>query len=133
MGSTSRDDPGARGDEPAGAPPRSFLAPAREPIIVAIFVLAGIFEVLSGDPVVHGAVLFAVAGLLSWDAVHRGHEESDAQQPSVRFSLTPVERGGVAPVGGLRCQRLWQRPSARTVATRNEPGLLAGARSVLSR
>jgi hypothetical protein len=77
MGSTSRDDPGASGDASAGAPPRSFLAAAREPIIVAIFVLAGIFEVLSGDPVAHGAVLFAVGGLLSWDAVHRRHQESD--------------------------------------------------------
>jgi hypothetical protein len=92
MGSTSRDDPGARGDESAGTPPRSFPAAAREPIIVAIFVLAGIFEVLSGDPVVHGAVLFAVAGLLSGDAVHRRHEEPEASpaEPSVKPRVTPA-------------------------------------------
>ncbi len=95
MGSTSRDDPGARGDESAGAPPRSFLAAAREPIIVAIFVLAGIFEVLSGDPLVHGAVLFAVAGLLSWDGVHRRHWEPDASAAEPR--VTPTVRPRVTP------------------------------------
>jgi hypothetical protein len=91
MGSTSRDDPAARGDASAGTPPRSLLAAAREPIIVAIFVLAGIFEVLSGDPVAHGAVLFAVGGLLSWDAVHRRHQEPDPSpaEPSVKPMLRP--------------------------------------------
>src|SRR5438093_7000243 len=96
MGSTSRDDPGARGDESAGTPPRSFLAAAREPIIVTIFVLAGIFEVLSGDPVAHGAVLFAVAGLLTWDGLHRRHGQPDASpadpraMPTVRPNFTPA-------------------------------------------
>src|SRR5512132_2484006 len=91
MGSTSRDDPGARKDGSAGTPARSFVAAAREPIIVAIFVLAGIFEVLSGDPVAHGAVLFAVGGLLSWDAVHRRHQEPDPSpaEPSVEPMLRP--------------------------------------------
>ena len=49
MGSTSRDDPADNGDASARTPSRSFVAAVREPIIVAIFVLAGIFEVLSGD------------------------------------------------------------------------------------
>jgi hypothetical protein len=91
MGSTNPDDPAARGDASAGTPPRSLLAAAREPIIVAIFVLAGIFEVLSGDPVAHGAVLFAVGGLLSWDAVHRRHQEPDPSpaEPSVKPMLRP--------------------------------------------
>jgi hypothetical protein len=95
MGSTSRDDPGARRDASPGTPSRSFLAAAREPIIVAIFVLAGIFEVLSGA-VAHGAVLFAVGGLLSWDAVHRRHQEPDPSpaespvEPLLRPRVTPV-------------------------------------------
>lgn len=95
MGLTSRDDPAARGDESASTPSRSFVAAAREPIIVAIFVLAGIFEVLSGDPVAHGAVLFAVGGLLSWDAVHRRHQERDPSpaEPSVE----PLPRPRVKP------------------------------------
>jgi hypothetical protein len=102
MGSTSRDDPAARGDASAGTPSRSFAAAAREPIIVGIFVLAGIFEVLSGDPVAHGAVLFAVGGLLSWDAVHRRHQEPDPSpaEPSVE----PLPRARVKPavvVAGL--------------------------------
>lgn len=91
MGSTSRDDhPAARGSASAGTPRRSFVAAAREPIIVAIFVLAGIFEVLSGDPVAHGLVLFAVAGLLSWDALQRRYPEPDASpvEPSV-MRVTP--------------------------------------------
>jgi hypothetical protein len=96
MGSPSRDDPYAGRDASAGTPSRSFVAGAREPIIVAIFVLAGIFEVLSGDPVAHGAVLFAVGGLLSWDAVHRRHHEPDPSpaEPSVE----PLLRPRVTPV-----------------------------------
>ncbi|HVH53253.1 MAG TPA: hypothetical protein VNA32_03890 [Actinomycetota bacterium] len=96
MGSTSRDDPDARRDASARTPSRSFVPGAREAIIVAIFVLAGIFEVLSGDPVAHGAVLFAVGGLLSWDAVHRRHQEPDPSpaepsvEPLVRPRVTPV-------------------------------------------
>lgn len=75
MGSTGRDGPGAREDKSAGARTRSsFLAASREPVIIAIFLLAGTFEVLSGDPFVHGAVLFTVAGALSWDAVRRRRE-----------------------------------------------------------
>jgi hypothetical protein len=95
MGSTSRDDADARRDASARTPSR-FVPGAREAIIVAIFVLAGIFEVLSGDPVAHGAVLFAVGGLLSWDAVHRRHQEPDPSpaeasvEPLVRPRATPV-------------------------------------------
>jgi hypothetical protein len=95
MGLTSRDDPAARADGSAGTPSRSFVAAAREPIIVAIFVLAGIFEVLSGDPVAHGAVLFAVGGLLSWDAVHRRHQEPDPSPAEP--SGEPLPRPRVKP------------------------------------
>ena len=131
MGSTSRDDPGARGDESAGTPPRSFPAAAREPIIVAIFVLAGIFEVLSGDPVVHGAVLFAVAGLLSGDAVHRRHEEPEASpaEPSVRFRLTPavvVAGLAYAVVAGTFGRYTW--PSTVTVVGPGAAGVAAAWR-----
>jgi hypothetical protein len=97
MGSTSRDDPAASGDASARTTSRSFVAAAREPIIVAIFVLAGIFEVLSGDPVAHGAVLFAVGGLLSWDAVHRRHQEPDLSRAEP--SVGPLPRPRVKAAG----------------------------------
>src|SRR5438093_7143080 len=138
MGSTSRDDPGARGDESAGTPPRSILAAAREPIIVTISVLAGIFEVLSGDPVVHGAVLLAVAGMLGWDAVRRRHDEPDAPpaEPSVKPRVTPpIVLAGLAfaAVAGTFGRYTWPStisvvgPGAAGVAVRGA-GRRAGPR-----
>jgi hypothetical protein len=71
----------------------SFLHRVREPVVVAIFVLAGIFEVLSGDPVVHASVLFAAGAVLAWDGIHRRRR--------VRVAVTePAEH-----VGG------WERPT----------------------
>ena len=37
--------------------------------VPAVFLLAGLFDLLSGDFLVHGLVLFAVAAALIWDAV----------------------------------------------------------------
>jgi hypothetical protein len=54
----------------------SFLHRVRDPVIVAIFVLAGIFEVLTGDPVVHASVLFTVAAALAWEALRRGRRDA---------------------------------------------------------
>jgi hypothetical protein len=102
MGSTGRDGPGAR-EESAGARARpSFLAASREPVIIAIFVLAGIFEVLSGDPFVHGAVLFAVAGALSWDAIRRRREAvAQPTEPKVSSATAgDMHPGPAEPVAG---------------------------------
>ncbi len=56
----------------------TILRGVRDPVIV-IFLLAGIFDVLSGDPIVHGTVLFAVALALAWDAVRRRRAERAAR------------------------------------------------------
>src|SRR5437867_6997058 len=131
MGSTRRDDPSARGDESTGAPQRSFLAAARDPIIVAIFVLAGIFEVLSGDPVAHGAVLFAVAGLLIWDGLHRPHGQPDASpaEPSVKPRVTPpIVLAGLAfaAVAGTFGRYTW--PSTISVVGPGAAGVAVAGR-----
>jgi hypothetical protein len=45
----------------------AFGRALRSPV-PSIFVLAGVFDLLSGDFLIHGIVLFAVAGALLWDA-----------------------------------------------------------------
>jgi hypothetical protein len=47
---------------------RRFVGRAIRSPVPAIFVLAGVFDLLSGDFLIHGIVLFAVAGALLWDA-----------------------------------------------------------------
>ncbi len=49
----------------------SAILPALRDPVVGVFLLAGIFDALAGDPVVHSAALFAVAIALGWDAVRR--------------------------------------------------------------
>lgn len=57
-----------------------------------IFVLAGTFDLLSGDRLIDGAVLLAVALTLGWDAVRRppaerrAAEDADAGEDSMRPS-----------------------------------------------
>jgi hypothetical protein len=55
--------------------------------VPAIFVVAGVFDLLSGDFLIHGIVLFAVAGALLWDArsqrVRTSAEVVDAPPPAV--------------------------------------------------
>jgi hypothetical protein len=68
---------------------RHRLGALRDPVIV-IFVLAGTFDLLSGDRLIDGAVLLAVALALGWDAVRRppaeprADEVADAGEDSMR-------------------------------------------------
>jgi hypothetical protein len=68
---------------------RRRLGALRDPVIV-IFVLAGTFDLLSGDRLIDGAVLLAVALALGWDAVRRppaerrADEVADAGEDSMR-------------------------------------------------
>jgi hypothetical protein len=62
--------------------------------VPAIFILAGIFDLLSGDFLVHGVVLFAVAGALLYDARAR--------------SVGRVETTGATADVAVR--RTWTRP-----------------------
>ena len=73
---------GADGSAPEAPARRRALRLLRDPV-VAVFVLAGIFDLLSGDFVVHGLVLFAVAGALVWDAIRakRVNVSSAAETP----------------------------------------------------
>ena len=48
----------------------AILGALRDPVIV-IFVLAGTFDLLSGDRIIDGAILLAVAVALGWDAARR--------------------------------------------------------------
>jgi hypothetical protein len=52
---------------------RALLGTLRHPAIpvIMIFLLAGVFDLLSGDRVVDGVILFAVAVGLGWDAIRR--------------------------------------------------------------
>jgi len=58
--------------------------------VIVIFVLAGTFDLLSGDRLIDGAVLLAVALALGWDAVRRppaerrADEVADAGEDSMR-------------------------------------------------
>ena len=65
--------------------------------VPAVFLLAGLFDLLSGDFLVHGLVLFAVAAALIWDAV------------SDRIRPVPAE------------QQARDRPGTVTVAARTVP------------
>ncbi len=97
---TEPDPLGSIGDEAAGLSGdevgrhdetrRAFLTTAREPILIAIFLLAGIFDLLSGDPIVHGAALFAIAGALAFDATIGRHEEPTARPAAIRPALSPT-------------------------------------------
>jgi hypothetical protein len=48
----------------------AILGALRDPVTV-IFVLAGTFDLLSGDRIIDGAILLAVAVALGWDAARR--------------------------------------------------------------
>jgi hypothetical protein len=57
----------------------AILGALRDPVIV-IFLLAGTFDLLSGDRIIDGAVLLAVALALGWDAARRPPAEHAAAQ-----------------------------------------------------
>jgi hypothetical protein len=92
IGSMGGEAAGSSDDELAGRAQthRAFISVVRDPIMIAIFLLAGIFDVLSGDPIVHGAVLFAIAGVLTFDATAGRHDEPSARRAPIRPALTPI-------------------------------------------
>jgi hypothetical protein len=72
--------------------------------VVDVFLLAGTFDVLSGDRVVDGVVLFAVAVALGWDAPRRRGQAraasaaGEAQAGTAAApAATPVPRGPASP------------------------------------
>jgi hypothetical protein len=86
----------------------AILGALRDPVIV-IFVLAGTFDLLSGDRIIDGAILLAVAVALGWDAAGRPPAEraaaeaagagEDAMRPA-RGAVpapAPSSRGRAAP------------------------------------
>jgi hypothetical protein len=78
----------------------AVLGPLRDPVIV-IFVLAGTFDLLSGDRIIDGAILLAVAVALGWDAARRppaeraGAEVAEPGEDSTRPA--PPARGRPVP------------------------------------
>ncbi len=84
----------------------------REPVI-PVLVLAGFFDLISGDPVVHGTLLFTVALALGLDAIRRRRQErsgvpadgsgSDAPATSTLFrrAVAYVRLSPVALMVGL--------------------------------
>jgi hypothetical protein len=103
--------PGARWSR---TPPRpvAWLAAAgravgmvlRDPVI-GILLLAGVAELLAGDPLVDGLVLLTVAAALSWDRVRRqrapGGEPAAAPGSRGTDRLVPARRTPALVVGGL--------------------------------
>jgi hypothetical protein len=103
--------PGARWSR---TPPRpvAWLAAAgravgtvlRDPVI-GILLLAGVAELLAGDPLVDGLVLLTVAAALSWDRVRRqgapGGEPPAAPGSRATERLLPARRTSALVVGGL--------------------------------
>lgn len=78
----------------------AILGALRDPVIV-IFVLAGTFDLLSGDRIVDGAILLAVALALGWDAARRppaGRAAAEAAEPGEdSMRPAPGEVGPPAP------------------------------------
>lgn len=61
--------------------------------MIAIFVLAGIADIFSGDPAFHAAALFAVAIALSADSIRRrlkGVSEPASARAPIELRLTPT-------------------------------------------
>jgi hypothetical protein len=70
-------------------PPHPILRRIGDPVVV-IFVLAGAFDLLSGDFLVHGLVLLAVAAALLWDSVRgRRHDAPPSSEASTGELVTP--------------------------------------------
>src|SRR4029453_17682170 len=108
--------------EPAGTPEQDRLAPpdvgavARTPVaaflrglghpVVLMFLLAGVFDAVAGDPFLHWGTLLAVGGALAWDTARaagaagaeRGASAAAAVRPATaRRRLRPaLILGGVA-------------------------------------
>jgi hypothetical protein len=76
----------------------------RDPVIV-ILLLAGVAELLAGDPLVDGLVPLTVAAALSWDRVRRqrapGGEPAAATVSRATDRLVPARRTPALVVGAL--------------------------------
>jgi hypothetical protein len=97
----------AGGRPPLVAAAAAVLGALRDPVIV-IFLLAGTFDVLSGDRVVDGLALFGVAVGLGWDERPRALAEATAPAGVERAQPTPrpADHGRVSRVlGSLRPSR----------------------------
>jgi hypothetical protein len=86
---------------------------AREPLIL-ILITAGIFEILSGDPISHGVLLFLAAGLVA---------REQASRPSGEPCLPTERPGTIAPIlddaalsGPLRLARTMPWPVGLAIA-----------------
>jgi hypothetical protein len=84
----------------------AILGAFRDPVIV-IFVLAGTFDLLSGDRIIDGAILLAVALALGWEAAARPPAEraaagvaepgEDSTRPARGEAPAPPSWGRVVP------------------------------------
>lgn len=71
------------------------LGALRDPVIV-VFLLAGTFDLLSGDRLIDGVILFAVAVALGWDAARRPPAE-----PATAEVAGAGEDSTRRPLGGI--------------------------------
>jgi hypothetical protein len=93
---------------------RALLGALRDPVMV-VFLLAGVFDLLSGDRVVDGLILFAVALGLGWDAVRRLPAKGAAADVAGPLGEVPVRRplGRISePTGSWRRANLRLSPAA---------------------
>jgi membrane protein implicated in regulation of membrane protease activity len=68
--------------------------------IVAIFVTAGVFEVLAHDVLWHAVFLFVMAAALVWERMHRRvREHREAKTSRRRVIAPPPRRIGIAVMG----------------------------------
>lgn len=77
----------------------TILSALRDPVIV-IFSLAGTFDLLSGDRLIDGLTLFAVALVLGWGAARRPPASKAPTTPSPRARTLP-RRSLPVILGGL--------------------------------
>jgi hypothetical protein len=84
----------------------------REPLIL-ILITAGIFEILSGDPISHGVLLFLAAGIV---AREQGRRRGDGPSlPSGRLG-TSIPQHDAASAGLLGVARTIPRPAGLAIA-----------------
>jgi hypothetical protein len=88
----------------------AILGALRDPVIV-IFVLAGTFDLLSGDRIIDGAILLAVAVALGWDAARRPPAERAAAEVAEpgEDAMRPA-RGAVPAPSSRRRAGPWRSP-----------------------
>jgi hypothetical protein len=79
---------------------RSALVGSVRRPVVAILVLAGLGDILSGDPVVHGSALVLVGAAIALDG--RRHRTADLAAVPVDRGSSPAALGTVEPVVPLR-------------------------------